>query len=221
MRRILLLSVVIGFALAVSGLCIALELATEAELAQVIEAPMHISVPADAPAHGGPEPDEPSRGQFIWSNEGGAGHAKFEINIPQSGTYAIWGRVIAWDGSSDSFWVTWEPADPPENSQITDNKDFRWSVEQGNVWQWDRIEVWADDDSHTDREWVIPAGPTTLTIYTRESNTMLDCIFITDNLSSDEAEANPRTPTDADLLAASVEPADKLAVTWGAIRSAW
>lgn len=228
MKKLLFLSMVAGIALLVSQLCAAVELATEAEMAQVIEAPMVIGVPADGVAQGGPEPDAPSRGQFVWAPgapvEGGpndgSGFMQFEINMPQAGTYAIWGRVIAWDGNSDSFWVTWEPADPAENPQETQNFDFRWSVAQSNTWHWDRINQWLDAGTF-ERQWDLPAGPTTLTIFTREDATMLDCIFITDNLSDQEADVNPRTPTDADLQTASVEPVGKLAITWGTIRSAW
>ena len=64
----------------------------------------------------------------------------------------------------------------------------------------------------------MPEGPSTLTFFSREDGCMLDTIFITDNLSEDEAEVSPRVPTDDDL--AAVTPADKLAVTWGSIRSA-
>jgi hypothetical protein len=228
MRKLLLLSVIAAFALVMSGLCMAVELAMEAELADVIEAPMVIGVPADAVAQGGPEPDAPSRGNFCWAPgeplvggaNGDQGFVQFTINIPQAGKYAAWGRVIAWDGNSDSFWVTWQPADPDENSQETGNTEFRWSTAQGNTWHWDRINQWLDAGTF-EREWDLPAGPTTLTIYTREDAAMLDCIFITDNLSEDEAEVSPRVPTDADLQAAAVNPADKLAVTWGSIRSAW
>ena len=149
---------------------------------------------------------------------GNAGFARFEINMPAAGTYAIWARVIAWDGNSDSFFTTWEPADPRENSQETGNNDFRWSMGGGETWHWDRVEAWKADDTHTDREWALPAGPTTLTFWTREDAAMLDCIFITDNLSSDEAEVSPLVPSDDDMTA--VTTSGKLAVTWGSIRSA-
>jgi len=67
MRKVLFVSVIAAFALAVSGLCMAVEIATEAEMASVIEGPMVIAVPADAAAEGGPEPDAPSRGNFVWA----------------------------------------------------------------------------------------------------------------------------------------------------------
>jgi len=225
MKKVIIFSMVAAFALVFSGLCLAVELALEAELANVIEPPQVIAVPEDAAAFG-PEPDAPSRGAFVWTPgeplvggaNGNAGFIRFEINMPAAGTYAVWARVVAWDGNSDSFYSTWEPADPGVNPQDPADNNYRWSIGGGETWHWDRVEVWADDDSHTDREWTLPAGPTTLTIWTREDAAMLDCIFITDNLSSDEAEVSPRVPTDEDL--AAVTPSGKLAVTWGSIRSA-
>ena len=224
MRKLMLISMFAGFVLLVSGLCMAVEIATEAELA-IIEAPMVIGVPADAVAQTGPNPGEPSRGQFVWhpgpplTGGGGQGFIQFDINIPKAGKYAAWGRIVAWDGNSDSLWAVWRPADPDENPQTTNNTQFRWSTAQGNEWHWDRINHWLDGGTF-DREWDLPAGPTTLLIYSREDGAMLDCIFITDNLSADAAVVNPRVPTDADLRAAAVSPGGKLAVTWGSIRSA-
>lgn len=46
---------------------------------------------------------------------------------------------------------------------------------------------------------------------------MLDVIFVTDNLSDDEAEVNPRDPTDEDLT--PVEPQGKLATSWAQIKA--
>ena len=90
------------------------EIALEAELAQRIEEPMKID--DDAVGKGA------SNGKFIWmegkpvAGGGGKGWAEFEIPIQEKGKYAIWGRVIAWDGNSDSFWVIWKPADPDEDA---------------------------------------------------------------------------------------------------------
>ena len=46
---------------------------------------------------------------------------------------------------------------------------------------------------------------------------VLDVIFITDNLSADEAEVNPRDPGPEDVT--PVEPQEKLATTWGKLKS--
>ena len=189
------------------------ERAIEAEMADAIEAPMIIDDDADA-----------SGGQFIWmegppvTGGGGEGWAEYILPIPETGTYALWGKVTAWDGNSDSFWVTWQPADPDENAQETQNTEFRWGVAQGEEWHWDRINHWLDGGTF-EREWELEAGETTLRIAVREDATMLDVIFITDNLSEDEAEAGPRDPIPSDSLV-PVEPQDKLATTWGKLKAA-
>lgn len=220
----------VGAFLVVSLSARAAEIALEAELANSIVEPMVANVPADVKAWG-PDIDEPSRGKFVWAPgapvtggpNDGKGEMRFDVQIPEAGTYAIWGRVIAWDGNSDSFWVTFLPADPDENPQRTNNTQFRWSVAQGGTWHWDRINQWLDGGTF-DRQWQLPAGKATLYIRTREDATMIDCLFITTNLAADEASVAPRLPTDADVALqmgkpTSVEPKGKLATTWGALRT--
>jgi hypothetical protein len=212
---------VLGYA--ISGF--AVELGFEAEDAAV-EAPMVIATPSEAAAEGGPEPVDPSGGEFVWvpgpplTGGGGEGFMEFVINIPEAGTYAIWGRVAAWDGNSDSFWVNWLPADSDENPQETDNTEFRWGVAQGNEWHWDRINQWLNGGTF-EREWDLPAGETTLIIRTREDATMLDCIYITDNLSEDEAEVNPKLPSELPPPEkdVAVEIGGKLSTTWASMKA--
>ncbi len=195
------------------GISYGYERAIEAEMADVIEEPMVVADDPDA-----------SGGQFVWvegeplTGGGGAGWVEYKLHISEPGTYALWGKVIAWDGNSDSFWVTWQPADPDEDAQVTQNVEFRWGVAAGDTWHWDRINHWLDGGTF-DREWVIEAGgETTLRIAVREDACMLDVIYITDNLSEDEAEVNPRDPIPEDSLT-PIEPQDKLATTWGKLKA--
>lgn len=201
-----------------------IEIALEAELANTIEKPIEVAVPDDAE----PSPNEPSRGKFIWApgapiaGGGGQGFAEFIVDLPQADTYAIWGHVVAWDGNSDSFWVTVRPADPDENPQQTQNTEYRWGVAQGNTWHWDRINHWLDGGTF-DREWDLPAGEAIIKIWSREDATMLDALFITsDNKPTDPASANVRLPTDEDveiqISGLPVQPMDKLSTTWGRIK---
>ena len=185
----------------------------EAEAADVIKAPMVIANDPDA-----------SGGQFIWMEgrprtEGrGEGWAEYTVHIPKPGTYALWGKVIAWDSQSDSFWVTWQPADPDEDAHKTQNTQFRWGIARGSVWHWDRINQWLDSGIF-EREWTFEtAGETTLRIGVREDGTMLDAIYITDNLSMNPAdvtlpvqfidEVMPATDTDQYTQLIEAEAAD-------------
>ena len=197
------------------------EIALEAELAQEIVEPMIID--------DGKHAKGASDGKFIWmegepvAGGGGAGHADFIVNIPEPGKYALWGHVIAWDGNSDSFWVTWEPADPKEDAQATQNTQFRWGVGQGAAWHWDRINHWLDGGTF-DREWKFnKAGETLLRIAVREDATMLDAIFATTNVKATVADqANVRLPTDKDrkiqIEGLAVDAKGKAATTWGGLK---
>jgi hypothetical protein len=208
----------------------AAEFGLEAELATEVKAPMVVHAAKDVEAFG-PKIDEPSRGKFVWKAgkpaTGGdgdhEGFARFVVQIPEAGKYAIWGRIIGWDGNSDSFWVTVIPPDPKEDPQKTQNTQFRWGAAQGPNWHWDRINHWLNGGTF-DREWQLPKGPVEITIYTRETATMLDTLFLTTNLSPDEATVKPRVPTDAEVAlqqgkTTAVEPRGKLTVTWASLRA--
>ena len=110
---------------------------------------------------------------------GGGGEGWQNINsIFQHPAPTPVGKSPRMDGNSDSFWVTWQPADPDENAQETQNTEFRWGVAQGNEWHWDRINHWLDGGTF-EREWEIDAaGETTLRIAVREDACMLDVIYI-------------------------------------------
>lgn len=199
------------------------EIALEAELADVIQAPMVI---AD-------DEEDASDSKYIWApgapkeGGGGDGWAEFIINLPDDGKYALWGHVIAWDGNSDSFWVTWQPADPDENPQVTNNQQFRWAVQNGNAWQWDRINKWIDDVGRSDRIWEFDdPGETVLRIGVREDATKLDAIFITSNSNAaDPASAKVRLPTDEDrelqIDGLAVEAKGKVTTIWGSLKKSY
>ena len=212
------------FVCGIAGLSAEVEIALEAELAQEIVEPMVID--------DGKHAKGASDGKFIWmegepvAGGGGAGHADFIFNIPEPGKYALWGHVIAWDGNSDSFWVTWEPADPKENAQATQNTQFRWGVGQGAQWHWDRINHWLDGGTF-DREWKFnKAGETLLRIAVREDATMLDAIFVTTNVKATAADqANVRLPTNKDrkiqIEGLAVDAKGKAATTWGGLKQVY
>ena len=219
LQRTLITSTTICLFLLVSISGFAWDRAIEAEKAGKVEAPMIVSDDAKA-----------SGGKFIWmegkpaTGGGGKGWAEWSINIPKAGTYALWGKVLAWDGNSDSFWVTWQPADPNEDAQVTKNVQFRWGVAGGPVWHWDRINHWLDAGTF-DREWKFKEkGETLLRIAVREDAAMLDAIFVTSNEKAKTPnEANVRLPTKKDIKiqieGLAVNQRGKITATWAGIKS--
>lgn len=197
------------------------EIALEAELANTIEAPMVIA-----------KDELASDGKYVWmegppeTGGGGAGYAEFIFNIPEKGKYALWGHAFAWDGNSDSFWVTWKPADPDEDAQVTKKIDYRWGISIKNMWHWDRVNRWLDPGT-ADREWQFDeSGETILRIAVREDAAKLDAIFVTSNVGAATAEqANVRLPTDEDrefqIEGLSVDAKGKVATTWGSLKQAY
>ena len=217
--RTLIISTTICLFLLISTSSFAWDRAIEAEKAGIIEDPMIVADDAKA-----------SDGKFIWmegkpkEGGGGKGWAEWTIQIPKAGEYALWGHVTAWDGNSDSFWVTWQPADPNEDAQATQNKQFRWGVAGGPVWHWDRINHWLDAGTF-DREWKFKEkGETVLRIAVREDATMLDAIFVTSNEKAKTPnEANVRLPTNKDIKiqieGLAVNQRGKITTTWAGIKS--
>ena len=122
-RTYFLIFILFVFVLLVIELNAEVEIALEAELADVIQAPMVIA-----------EETGTSDGKYVWmegpkeTGGGNQGWVEFIIDIPKTGEYALWGHVFAWDGNSDSFWVTWQPSDPDEDPQVTNNFEYRWSI---------------------------------------------------------------------------------------------
>ncbi|MCE2402367.1 hypothetical protein J4G08_15980 [Candidatus Poribacteria bacterium] len=213
--------IVTVFLLTSLGLDAEVEIALEAELANVLQAPMVIA-----------DDELASDGKYVWmegaplTGGGDQGWVEFIINIPESGKYALWAHTFAWDGNSDSFWVTWQPADPNENAQVTKNTQYRWSIGTKNIWHWDRINHWLDGGTF-DREWKFDkAGETILRIAVREDATKLDAVFVTSNTGAAAAgQANLRLPTDEDreiqVEGLAVDAKGKVTTTWGSLKKAY
>ncbi len=228
MRRFAKLCTYAATMLAVAAGARAFELALEAELATEIVEPMVIGVPGDGKDAGGAGVDEPSNDAWVWvpglpaAGDGNdhKGHVSFVVDIPRDTTYYIWGSVIAWDGNSDSFWVTVAPTDEDPNPQASQDTTYRWGVQQGPAWHWDQVNQWLDGGTF-EREWDIPVGEATITIWTREAACMLDAIWITD----DDGAGGGLLPTDEDRAAQlkggtkAVRLEGKAATTWAGLRA--
>jgi len=99
-----------------------------------------------------------SSGEYIRVTSGSGGYAEYSFDIPESGTYFIWGRVLGPTVGSDSFYISTDNGD-----------DVNWYVPIA-TWDWDQaLSVY------------FAAGQHTLIIKQRERRTQLDKILITND----------------------------------------
>jgi len=127
------------------------------------------------------DPDA-SAGAYIWKSSGSGdsatsdGAAEYTIDIPTTGDYVIWGRVVAPDGGSDSFFTS-----------IDGGEDLAWGVETGSVWTWDSV----NGNEQDPLVFNLAAGSHTLRISGREDGTKLDRLLITNDIAFVPSEENP------------------------------
>ncbi|MEJ2157364.1 MAG: hypothetical protein P8X96_18700 [Desulfobacteraceae bacterium] len=145
-----------------------------------IAVPMEIAGSPDASAEG-----------YIWAPEGSGkfykpsddgGRAEYRFDIPSDGSYVVWGRVLATDGGSDSFYVSVDGSD-----------QLAWHTKQSenDRWTWDVVSLRrANDDRNASNPLVhhLKAGTHTITFEQREDGTRLDRILVTNQLNLTAAE---------------------------------
>ncbi|WP_132059297.1 hypothetical protein [Halorussus amylolyticus] len=91
--------------------------------------------------------------------------------------YVVWGRTVAPNGTSDSFWVA-----------VDDGEPSRWFVPQSTEWEWRRVNVTtilgADENVTYNRTLVttpLAPGEHTLHLGVREAETRLDTLVVTND----------------------------------------
>ncbi|MGD9211358.1 MAG: fibronectin type III domain-containing protein [Desulfobacteraceae bacterium] len=115
------------------------------------------------------------------------GYALYTFNVQNAAEYIIWGRVIANNLTSDSFFVS-----------IDNDPEFTWHTIHGghNAWKWDVIsqrKVADHRDTSNPLIYNFTTGTHTLTIKQRENGTKLDKILITNDKSFVPLGANDQT----------------------------
>ena len=111
-----------------------------------------------------------SGGKYVTAT--GAGSMIFSVMFPESGDYIIWGRVLAPDGDSDSFFIDID----------VDAPGTIWDVQPGKAWVWDEA-MWREP-AQNPVIFTISEGIHDIVIKTREADTQLDKIFITTDRSA-------------------------------------
>ncbi len=90
------------------------------------------------------------------------GTATYTFDLSAAGQYAIHGRTLAPDSTTDSFWVS-----------IDGGAAFKWEPATGKVWTWNKV-----------GQYTLSAGKHALKVMWREDGTKLDKLLITSDLAA-------------------------------------
>jgi len=117
-----------------------------------------------------------SNGNYVETSTANSGSVSITVNIPQDGTYVVWGRVYAATDTSDSFFVSVEGG----SKDIYDVAEGRWAA----AWQWTVVNGRGSGGpaSISPRLFYLTAGNHTFKFDGREAGTRLDQILITNDL---------------------------------------
>jgi hypothetical protein len=114
-------------------------------------------------------------GFYINTEDGGdqsvpedSGRISIEFEVMKRATFVVWFRALAPSGTDDSYWVQMDDEDP-----------FIFSIERDTAWLWDQVRGGGNDPHLFD---LLP-GTHTFHVIRRENGTLLDKIFITNQLA--------------------------------------
>jgi len=112
-----------------------------------------------------------SSGMYIWVQDGSGsgGSAKYYFEVAKAGNYIIWGRVLAPNGTSDSFYVS-----------MDGGAESTWDTTISTKWVWKKV---SHRDGANPVTYNLSAGKHTLVFKRREDGAKLDEFIITDDLS--------------------------------------
>ena len=111
-----------------------------------------------------------SNGRFIYSSRSEQGTVTMRFDVTEADSYLVWCRVLSADSSTDSFYVSVDGG-PEEIYRTALNN---WSAQ----WQWTRIN---DEAAGAPRLFTLGAGAHTLTFRSRESSTLLDSVYVSND----------------------------------------
>jgi hypothetical protein len=111
-----------------------------------------------------------SNGRFIYSSRSEQGTVTMRFDVAEPDGYMVWCRVLSADSSTDSFYVSVDGG-PEEIYRTAPNS---WSSQ----WQWTRMN---DENTGAPRVFALGAGAHTLTFRSRESSTLLDAVYVSND----------------------------------------
>jgi hypothetical protein len=119
--------------------------------------------------------DDGQGSRFVWQPDvqppvAASGSVSWRLRVSRAGRYWLWGRVLAPDGTRDSFSLVVNDAD---GGSILEGP---WHLPRSASWQWAAATINA---SREPTPLDLPAGEVRITVLPREVGTRLDALWIT------------------------------------------
>lgn len=99
----------------------------------------------------------------------GTGVATFTITVPETATYALWGRTIAPSPDDDSFFV-----------RVDNGGEALWDTPISNTWEWSMVSNRGD---YAPKRYSLTKGQHTITVRSRENGAAVEEFKMTSDLS--------------------------------------
>jgi hypothetical protein len=141
--------------------------------------------PADDPGASG--------GRYVWQPGDerwgrSSGSITWPLRVARAGRYWLWGRVLAPDPESDSFYVQLlGDTDPVPSESVS------WHTGHGDRWRWRFLSF---DRAKEPAALDLSAGLVRLRFRVREPGTRIDRLFLTSDPEAEPEEAGPTSGTD-------------------------
>lgn len=111
---------------------------------------------------------DPAAGGDRYVDSGdGDGRLSIRLKVREAGTYPVWGRTLAPNGKSNSFFVRIRHDGETVLQRAT------WHVDRSSSWRWTRMKL-GDEGGQSSLE--LPAGTVTLELLGREGGTRIDSL---------------------------------------------
>lgn len=99
------------------------------------------------------------------------GRALYDFEVASTGTYHVWGRLLAKSDENDSFWI-----------RMDEGEWIKWNdLEKRRTWSWQNVHD--SDEEGRDVSFDLAEGRHTLEVAYREEDAKLDKLLITDDAS--------------------------------------
>ena len=138
-----------------------------------------------------------SSGRYVYSQSSEQGDVTFSLKTAKAGNYIIWCRILSVTSSNDSFYISVNGG----AETVYHTAEYKWS----KSWQWTRVNNgWLPDVLS------IPLikGTNTFRFRSRESSTLLDSIYITNNRDFVPVQLTvARRPNQPQAIEVSFQPA--------------